>query len=215
MFATVFGVMLSQGAAFIIRTFTDYLRVTIQPAFLLMYQYEMLGIAILGISMLGIFQALILARRNRRGVLWVPASFIGILGCFGIAALNPFWATPLSLCLLSFFRLEIGNYLWGFDSHPAAMDSALRIDAAGRTEIRQAGFLGYLVRLPTSIASVLQVRQQDIVRPGNPKPRELRDGCRIASIPLQKGDVPDGNARRPDIIHRERCQMRRYRCGHP
>jgi len=75
------------------------------------------------VSSIGIFQALLLTRKTWRGVLWIPASTAGILGCAAIFTITRFgmFGVPLAFYLLN--GLNPGNELRSSHGAPAAMDS--------------------------------------------------------------------------------------------
>jgi len=111
MFATFSGVMGSVGTAFIVPYFANYLQVTIHPWRLLLDHHPTLyygGGAVLCVSLLGVFQAFLLARRNWRGILWIPASTVGIIGCAGIVAVSRFEILHFPFMFYLFFGLIFG-----------------------------------------------------------------------------------------------------------
>jgi hypothetical protein len=92
MFATTLGVVFSAGVLLMVPLVATYLRVSIHPWRLILDHHPGFyygGSAALCVSILGMIQTPVLARRNPRVLVWIPASAIGVFACGSVVALAP------------------------------------------------------------------------------------------------------------------------------
>jgi hypothetical protein len=91
-FATTLGVVLAAGVLLSVPVIASYLRVTIHPWRLILDHHPGLyygGSAALCVSIMGILQTFVLAHRNPRALVWIPASAVGFVACSIIGATTP------------------------------------------------------------------------------------------------------------------------------
>jgi hypothetical protein len=92
MIATAFGVVFAAGILLLVPFVASYLRVTIHPWRLILEHHPGLyygGSAAMCVSIMGMLQTLVLARRNPRALVWIPASAVGVFVCSVVAVFTP------------------------------------------------------------------------------------------------------------------------------